>query len=53
MGPLPVTSLCNYQTYVLFILQQIDSLDSIFISEEAKQLASYIHEERCATTRRR
>ena len=38
-GHCPMTSLCNYQTYVLFILQQIDSLDSIFISEEAKQLA--------------
>ncbi|UPR04217.1 leucine-rich repeat domain-contataining protein [Chloropicon primus] len=38
-GHCPMTSLCNYQTYVLFILQQIESLDSIFISEEAKQLA--------------
>ena len=38
-GHCPMTSLCNYRTYVLFILQQIESLDSIFISEEAKQLA--------------
>ena len=38
-GCCPMTSLCNYQTYVLFILQQIDSLDSIYISEEAKHLA--------------
>ena len=38
-GHCPLTSLCNYQTYVLFILQHITSLDSIRISEEAKQLA--------------
>eukprot|EP01029_Cantina_marsupialis_P011755 TRINITY_DN26150_c0_g1_i1.p1 TRINITY_DN26150_c0_g1~~TRINITY_DN26150_c0_g1_i1.p1 ORF type:complete len:1335 (+),score=239.95 TRINITY_DN26150_c0_g1_i1:107-4111(+) len=38
-GSNPVCVLCNYQTYVLYHLQQLESLDALLISPEAKQLA--------------
>lgn len=38
-GDNPVCNLCNYQTYVLYQLGQLEGLDTLLISEEAKQLA--------------
>eukprot|EP00873_Tetraselmis_striata_P036490 jgi/Tetstr1/456754/TSEL_043451.t1 len=38
-GECPLAGLCNYQTYVLFNLQQLTSLDSLALSDETKQLA--------------
>mmetsp|Transcript_34109 Transcript_34109/g.96662 ORF Transcript_34109/g.96662 Transcript_34109/m.96662 type:complete len:1474 (-) Transcript_34109:585-5006(-) len=38
-GECPLAGLCNYQTYVLFNLQQLSSLDSLALPEETKQLA--------------
>ena len=38
-GSNPVCGLCNYQTYMLFHLPQLTMLDTIGISDEAKQLA--------------
>jgi Leucine-rich repeat (LRR) protein len=38
-GENPITSLCNYQTYVLFNIQQLTSLDTLVLAEETKQLA--------------
>jgi len=35
-GTNPVCSLCNYQTYALYHLNQITSLDNEYISDEAK-----------------
>ena len=32
-------ALCNYQTYVLYHLQQLARLDSITIADESRQLA--------------
>eukprot|EP00949_MAST-11_sp_MAST-11-sp1_P004981 g4981.t1 len=38
-GDNPVCNLCNYQTYVLYHLNQLTSLDTMYISVESKQLA--------------
>jgi antitoxin (DNA-binding transcriptional repressor) of toxin-antitoxin stability system len=38
-GECPLAGLCNYQTYVLFNLQQLTSLDTLVLSDETKQLA--------------
>jgi len=38
-GESPVCSLCNYQTYLLFHLQQLNVLDSLIISDESRHLA--------------
>ena len=38
-GDCPVTGLCNYQTYVLFTLGQLKSLDTLSLADETKQLA--------------
>jgi hypothetical protein len=34
-----VCALCNYQTYVLYHLQQLARLDSVTIADESRQLA--------------
>jgi hypothetical protein len=38
-GDNPVCALCNYQTYVMYQLNQLTSLDTTTISDESKQLA--------------
>jgi Leucine-rich repeat (LRR) protein len=38
-GDNPVCGLCNYQTYVMYQLHQLTSLDTMAIREEAKQMA--------------
>ena len=38
-GDNPACLLCNYQTYVLYHLNQLSSLDTMLISNESKQLA--------------
>jgi hypothetical protein len=38
-GDNPLCNLCNYQTYVLYHLGQLTTLDSMYISRESKQLA--------------
>lgn len=38
-GPNPVCNLCNYQTYVMFQLSQLQVLDSACVLDESKQLA--------------
>lgn len=38
-GDNPICNLCNYQTYILYHLRQINRLDTLFISEEAKSFA--------------
>lgn len=38
-GENPVCELCNYQTYILFHLQQLTHLDTLLITDDAKQLA--------------
>ena len=38
-GDNPACLLCNYQTYVLYHLSQLSSLDTMLISNESKQLA--------------
>ena len=38
-GENPVCRLCNYQTYILYHLNQINMLDTLRISNESKQLA--------------
>ena len=38
-GESPVCALCNYQTYVLYHLQQLATLDNVAIAEESRQLA--------------
>lgn len=38
-GESPVCALCNYQTYVLYHLQQLARLDSVMIADESRQLA--------------
>jgi Leucine-rich repeat (LRR) protein len=38
-GGNPLCNLCNYQTYVLYHLGQLTTLDSMYISRESKQLA--------------
>eukprot|EP00955_Chlamydomonas_euryale_P087335 364283-Chlamydomonas_euryale.AAC.13 len=38
-GDCPLASLCNYQTYVLFVLPRLASLDTLLLADETKQLA--------------
>ena len=38
-GDCPVCHLANYQTYVLYNVPQITSLDALLVSEETKKLA--------------
>eukprot|EP00854_Cymbomonas_tetramitiformis_P014094 gene14094-16667_t len=38
-GENPISSLCNYQTYVLFNIQQLTTLDTLVLPDETKQLA--------------
>ncbi|GMH33137.1 hypothetical protein BSKO_00971 [Bryopsis sp. KO-2023] len=38
-GDSPLACLCNYQTYVLFTLPYLTSLDTLMLAEETKQLA--------------
>jgi Leucine-rich repeat (LRR) protein len=38
-GENPVCGLCNYQTYVMYQLHQITSLDTMEIGQESKQMA--------------
>ena len=38
-GESPVCALCNYQTYMLYHLQQLSMLDSYAIADEARHLA--------------
>lgn len=38
-GDSPIACLCNYQTYVLFTLPNLKSLDTMLLAEETKQLA--------------
>ena len=42
-GDNPVCHLCNYQTYVIYHLTQLTSLDAEGISDESKQLAMAIY----------
>ncbi|KAJ9527642.1 hypothetical protein QJQ45_025918 [Haematococcus lacustris] len=38
-GECPLASLCNYQTFVLFMLPKLSSLDTLLLAEETKLLA--------------
>jgi len=38
-GESPICALCNYQTYMLYHLQQLDILDTYMISDESRHLA--------------
>jgi Leucine-rich repeat (LRR) protein len=38
-GENPICNLCNYQTYVLYHLRNINKLDTLLISEDAKAFA--------------
>ena len=38
-GECPVCALCNYQTYVLFHVHHLSTLDSLRLTDEARQLA--------------
>jgi hypothetical protein len=38
-GENPICNLCNYQTYVLYHLRNINKLDTLLISDEAKSFA--------------
>jgi Leucine-rich repeat (LRR) protein len=50
-GDNPVCALCNYQTYVMYQLNQLISLDTTNISEESKQLAEATYmKKKCTTT---
>lgn len=39
-GECPVAGLCNYQTFVLYLLPQLTSLDTLLLAEETKAAAS-------------
>ena len=53
-GECPVCALCNYQTYVLFHVHHLSTLDSLRLTDEARQLAeaTYMKKKMCAMTRR-
>jgi len=53
-GECPVCALCNYQTYVLFHVHHLSTLDSLRLTDEARQLAeaTYMKKKMCAKTRR-
>lgn len=58
-GECPLAGLCNYQTYVLFSLSQVTSLDALGLASETKQLAEatfskkkMYYNMRCKTVRR-
>ncbi|KAF5838089.1 hypothetical protein DUNSADRAFT_3398 [Dunaliella salina] len=38
-GESPLAALCNYQTFVLFMLPKLSSLDTLVLADETKQLA--------------
>lgn len=38
-GDNPVCNLCNYQTYVLYQLPHVDTLDTVTLADDSKQLA--------------
>ncbi|GAX73782.1 hypothetical protein CEUSTIGMA_g1233.t1 [Chlamydomonas eustigma] len=38
-GECPLSGLCNYQTFVLFMLPKLKSLDTLLLAEETKTLA--------------
>jgi protein phosphatase 1 regulatory subunit 7 len=40
-GDCPLAALCNYQTYVLFVLPKLSSLDTLLLADETKQLAGW------------
>ena len=49
-GECPVCALCNYQTYVLFHVHHLSTLDSLRLTDEARQLAeaTYMKKKMCA-----
>ena len=52
-GECPVCALCNYQTYVLFHVHHLSTLDSLRLTDEARQLAEATYMKKmCAMTRR-
>ena len=51
-GDNPLCSLCNYQTYCLFHLQQLKVLDANVIAEDARQLAAFMAHSSAAELRR-
>ncbi|KAG1679410.1 hypothetical protein FOA52_007701 [Chlamydomonas sp. UWO 241] len=38
-GDCPLAAFCNYQTYVLFVLPKLSSLDTLLLADETKALA--------------
>eukprot|EP00967_Tisochrysis_lutea_P023773 scaffold27287_cov19-Tisochrysis_lutea.AAC.2 len=38
-GESPLAALCNYQTFVLFMLPKLTSLDTLVLADETKHLA--------------
>ena len=38
-GDSPVCNLCNYQTYILYHLSQLSSLDTMLVGDDSKSLA--------------
>jgi hypothetical protein len=49
-GDSPVCTLCNYHTYILFHLPQLNILDSLIIADEARQVAdaTFMKKKMCA-----
>lgn len=52
-GDSPVCTLCNYHTYILFHLPQLNILDSLIIADEARQVAeaTFMKKKMCGAAR--